>query len=609
MDEYRSATFSIKVFKDLLENTQKLSLLAWKERKFQIITLFVVFIVVSSMPFVQSWTRGELINQLIALTGTSAGEKTLSPFFILVGIIIAAGTLSTIAWTIQGYISKSIYFFLDEKLETGLLLKRAEIDVISHEDPSYSNLLQKINEDGLWRAKNFLERQFFLFQNILEVTIASVILLTASWWVFLIVFLGTIPELFVETKYGRDVWHIHGSRAEVRRRYWNTHGYFTNLSNLLEIRLFQNTKYFLSVIQKMLLAFHKQELKNERKKLFYQLISLIASQGVLAFATVWFVVQVFNGNLLIGTLTFILASIADFRQALSSFLRNIGRQYQDSLFVKDMFTVLDTQPVLVYKEKPTVLSPQKTPTITFEHVSFTYPESVSPTLKNIHFTINPGEKIALVGINGAGKTTLIKLLCRFYDPTEGKILIDGIDLKEIDLESWYRIMGILFQDYTNFRIPVHEAIAVGNTALEENFEKIQSSAHESEASIFISKWAKQYQQMLGKEFTDGVEPSVGQWQKLAIARTLYRNPHIYVLDEPTASIDAEAEAKIFERLEKLPDDRTVILISHRFSTVRHANQIIVLEEGTISEQGTHAELLKNNKTYARLFKLQARGYQ
>ena len=247
--------------------------------------------------------------------------------------------------------------------------------------------------------------------------------------------------------------------------------------------------------------------------------------------------------------------------------------------------------------------------IVFDNVSFSYPGAGKPTLKNISLKITAGEKIALVGSNGAGKTTLIKLLCRFYDPTEGKITVNGRDLKEIKLESYYSMIGVLFQEYSNYRLLVKEAIGVGRASARMNLDKIIKAAEQSDADLFISKWADKYEQQLGKEYTCGVEPSIAQWQKLALARAFYRDPNIYILDEPTSSIDGEAEAKIFEKLGQLPADRTVILISHRFSTVRKANRIVVMEDGAITENGTHEELLANDRTYARLFKLQAKGYQ
>lgn len=221
-------------------------------------------------------------------------------------------------------------------------------------------------------------------------------------------------------------------------------------------------------------------------------------------------------------------------------------------------------------------------------------------------SIRAGEHLAIVGANGAGKTTLGKLLCRFYDPTEGEILVDGHNLKDINLNSWYSCLGLLPQDYANYQLAVKEAIAVGGNDFD--IERVYKAGKMSEADAFINSYPDKYEQRLGKIFHNGREPSIGQWQKLAIARLFYRNPYIYILDEPTSSVDAQSEIKIFECLNKVAKDKIVIFISHRFTTVKQANKICVIEKGVITENGTHEELLANKKTYADLFQMQARSY-
>lgn len=330
---------------------------------------------------------------------------------------------------------------------------------------------------------------------------------------------------------------------------------------------------------------------------------------MIAYALVVLVEKVIAESILIGTFTFFLASIGGLRQSLSGFFGNLGRQYHDGLFIGDVFALLDLKEVVERPKSGIRLDPAKTPEIRFENVSFSYPGAGRATLKDFSLVILPGEKVALIGINGAGKTTFVKLLCRFYDPDDGKILIDGHDLRDIDLESWYTLLSVLFQDYAKYHFIVKEAIAVGRIESKFSLERVKDAAKTSEADVFIEELARGYEQKLGKEFTGGIEPSVGQWQKLALARTFYRDPAILVLDEPTSSIDAEAEAHIFERVEALSQNRTVILISHRFSTVRHASKIAVIEDGTVTELGTHDALLEFKGTYARLFYLQARGYK
>ncbi|MEK7078517.1 MAG: ABC transporter ATP-binding protein [Patescibacteria group bacterium] len=606
MDKEKQEKLSFSVFREMLRNSVRLSAMIWKENKGSVIALGLVFLIVSAASFLQSGSRGLLINELVKIAGTGVVGSYL---FILVGVLILATLIPSVLFTVQNYLSKLFYFFLEEKFDTLVIQKKGEIDVAIHEDPQHKDLFNRVTEEGTWRVRNFIDREFFIFQNLIEVTIASIVLIFSQWWVFLVILIGTLPELVVETRYGRMIWGIHSGRAETRRKYWELHGHFNVLSSLVELKLFQNTQYFLSTIKELFRSFQLEEKKNERKKLIHQLIVLCFSQVVIAFAIVYFTLQVVKGNLLIGTLTFVLTAIGDLRQSLSGLFSNLGRQYQDSLFVTDIFKMLDLKPVVKKLEKSIVLDQNKTSEIVFDNVTFSYPGTKKKVLKNFSLKISPGEKLALVGVNGAGKTTFVKLLCRFYDPDDGRIIVGGHDLKEIDLESWYSQLGAIFQDYARYHFVVKEAITVGRSGNVSSLEKVKEAAKASEADKFIEEWEKKYESMLGKEFTEGIEPSIGQWQKLALARTFYRDPKVLILDEPTSSIDAEAEAKIFEKLELLPKDRTVILISHRFSTVRQANKIGVIEEGELKELGTHEDLLKLNGTYAHLFNLQAKGYK
>lgn len=602
----KEKTFSVAVFKELAKNSFYLSRIVWKEKKGSVLVMLAVFLGLSFIPFLESGARGEIINKLVE----SLGNKNIDPKLVLAtGVFVLSIFLFLIFSAIQNYIARIFFFFTGEKFELLIIKKKGELDVAIHEDPKYNNLLNKVTEQGVWRMQNFIERQFYIFQNILEVIIASAIIIFLKWWILPIILLGAIPEFITEAKYGKDVWGIHTTRAETRRRYWDLHRHFNWLPSIIELKLFQNIPYFFSSIKELFQGFQQEEKKNEKKKLLYRLVSISFSQIAFGFAVVWFIFEVINGNLLVGTLTFVLASMGSMRQAMSGLFSNMGRQYQDNLFVTDFFSFINIKPAIKKSPQGIILDPNKTPKISFNNISFSYPGADRTALKNFSLTIPPGEKIALVGVNGAGKTTLIKLLCRFYDPDKGNITIDDYDLKEIDLESWYGQMGAIFQEYAHYHFTVKEAIAIGRTGPKSSLEKVKDAAKAAEADIFIEEWEKNYEQMLGKEFSEGVEPSIGQWQKLALARTFYRDPRVMILDEPTSSIDAEAEAKIFEKLETLPSDRTIILISHRFSTVRQANRIAVIENGEIREIGIHKELMELNGTYSRLFNLQARGYK
>lgn len=597
---------SFSAFWGIIKNSRRLSKMIWKEKKGMIIAIVFVFLILSFSPFLQSGTQGLLINELISIEKNGEINYYLA---LLISAVALFMFIPEIFRKLQEYLSQLFFLFMGEKFEILAIKKKGEIDIAVHENPKFNDLLNKISEKGMFGAPNFIERQFYLTQNLIEFIIASVIILSFKWWIFIIIFAGAIPEFAAGIIYGQNVWGIHDAKAEVRRKYWNLRKHFDYIPSVIELKTFQNTKHFLSIIKELYHSFLKEQIKNERKRIINEFIAVLISQAAMIFAMIFFIVQVTAGNMLIGTLVFVIGSMGHLKNALSSLFINLGRQYQDSLFVSDFLEFLDIKPVIKKPETGIVLNKNKTPEIIFDNITFSYPGTEKIILKNFSLKISPGEKLALIGVNGAGKTTLIKLLCRFYDPTEGKILIDGRDLKEIDLESWYYNLGVLFQDYDHYHFVVKNAIAVGRSGNGTDMQKIRISAKASEADIFIEEWENSYNQMLGRQFNEGTEPSIGQWQKLALARTFYRDPRILILDEPTSSIDAESEAKIFEKLENLPHDRTVILISHRFSTVRHADKIAVIKNGELKEIGKHEELLEKNGIYAKLFNLQAKGYK
>lgn len=294
---------------------------------------------------------------------------------------------------------------------------------------------------------------------------------------------------------------------------------------------------------------------------------------------------------------------------MGGLLRNLNTVFDSSLYVQSLFDILEVQPIIKESEHPVKIDSNRPPLIEFKNVSFAYPDTSYKILDNFSLTINPGEKVAFVGENGAGKSTIIKLLTRFYDVSAGEILINGINIKELSLEDWYSHIGVLFQDFNRYEDAASENIYLGKNNQPKEIEQIVTASKLAGSHEMVEKFDKKYEQMLGRMFEGGLELSGGQWQKIALARAFFRNAPILVLDEPTSAIDAKAESQIFERVEKLSRDKTVIIISHRFSTVRNADKIFVMDKGRIKESGTHQELLKLNGQYAEMFRLQAKGYQ
>jgi ATP-binding cassette subfamily B protein len=323
---------------------------------------------------------------------------------------------------------------------------------------------------------------------------------------------------------------------------------------------------------------------------------------------VWGIYLVWKGQIDLGGFTFLMGTVGIARDSMAQFFGSVARQYENALFADDFLEMMRLEPMI--KNPATGIKIDSIQRIEFEHVSFAYPGGRGEVLHDISFELSCGDKVALVGLNGSGKTTLIKLLCRFYDPTSGRVLVNGIDLRELELESYYARMSALFQEYLNYRsFNVSEAIEFGRSDRELDVPKRDQAASDSESADFIREFANGYDQILGKWFTGGEGLSVGQWQKLALARAFYRGSDLLILDEPTASVDAQSEMKIFDKIASMGAQQTALFISHRFSTVLQANRIMMLEEGRITENGSHAELLANNRSYARLYRMQAKAFE
>lgn len=585
-------------------NILRLATADWRDRKWRVIPQIIVSLLISVLPFVQSGTLALLIN-----TVTNPANAEAAWIALVVFLAIAGSFLPEYVYALKGYVDKRHWLAMQTDYEIAFHRKKAQIDVCMYEDPKFLNLLQKLEEEWIYPLLRLTDAQYLNIQNIIEVIVASAILITLDPWLLVLVIGASLPTFIVEAKYGYGMWGIYDANAPERRRYESYRHYFSRNTDLLEIRLFQSANFFLNRMKEMFTGFLSQQAKLERRKLGWQMLAVSIAAAGVGLAVFLIVNKALTGAIQVGTMAFLLYAIRDLRNACSGFLLSLGGQYKDSLIATDSFKILDAGPRLPVALHPRNLMLDGPPLIELQNVSFSYPGTDRMILKDVSLKIEPGERLGLVGINGAGKTTLVKLLCRIYDPTSGRVLINGVDIRDADVETWWNAIAVLFQDYANFKMNAKDVIAMGR-ASESGADAplARLAAEQSGASEFIEEWKEGYEQMIGRDF-DGLELSKGQLQKIALARVFYRKPKLMILDEPTASIDAEAERKIFEQLENLPRDASSILISHRFSTLRNADRICILKDGTVSELGTHEELMKNGGEYARLFRLQADGYK
>lgn len=481
----------------------------------------------------------------------------------------------------------------------------SHLDVPHLENAETQSLIATVRDNASWRVSSFLERTAHLLFHVVALVSAIVLLVPYGWWIPLAIILLSLPRLWVRARCGELAWSIYGSGAPQVKQLHYQQWLLSDPAAIRETRIFRSQEALLERfrgLQDGLFDLNRVPLDRFRR---WALLPMAIETLVLIGLALVLVPQVAAGVLTLGAFTLYLGLIETVNGAAGGIVNTLGSMGEDALFVRDYRRVLTLPPILVHAPSaPTV--PRRVPRIEFEEVCFAYADGPA-VLDRISFAIEPGQHLALVGINGAGKSTIIKLLCRFYDPTAGRILIDGVDLRDLDLPTWHACLGTLFQDFVRFHFTVRDNILLGDPRREDE-AALRRAAELAGAHDFITRLPRGYDQALGREFDGGLELSVGQWQKLAIARAFYQLAPVLIMDEPTSAVDAESEAAIFANLEHAYRERTVIFISHRFSTVRNADRILVLAGGRIIEDGTHADLMGQEGLYARMYRTQAKGY-
>jgi ATP-binding cassette subfamily B protein len=391
---------------------------------------------------------------------------------------------------------------------------------------------------------------------------------------------------------------------------YRTTQYLQDKHKLQETKIFGTRNYLITFLSGLHTQFYNRQLKNMRSTQVQTFGGLTTEVLVSGAVTLWLIRRVLNHSLSLANYSFYSGIIMQFGSSLGLIASSLNFIYDNNEFMKDLYRVFDVVPSMPQSLHPVTLDTTLTPTIVFENVTFSYPGNKVKALRKVNFTISAGDKVAFVGENGAGKTTIIKLLLRFYDPDNGRILVNGVDARELDLASYYHHIGVLFQNFNDYPFTVRDNIALGRVEHFDDNQGVYRAAQIANAEPFIEKYPKKYQQVLEVSFKNGIEPSGGQWQRIALARALFRNAGILILDEPTAAVDAKSEYEIFKTLEAQSQGKTTIIISHRFSTVRRAKTIFVMRDGAIIEKGPHKELMKNSAgLYKEMFDKQAEGYQ
>jgi ATP-binding cassette subfamily B protein len=428
-------------------------------------------------------------------------------------------------------------------------------------------------------------------------------------WLILLLLVAVIPAFLGESYFNDKTYALSRQQTTERRELDYLRYLGASDDTAKEVKLFSLSDFLIDRFRTLSEKFYRDNgALAIRRSAWGTIFALLGSSGYYA-AYVVIIIKAIHGSLSIGDLTFLAGSFRQLRSLLEGILTRFTSVSQGAIYLQDLFEFFEIRPRIIRNPHPRPFPRPIREGFRFENVGFRYMNSERWANRHLTFTLRPGEKLALVGENGAGKTTLIKLLARLYDPTEGRILLDGIDLREYDPEELRSQIGIIFQDYLRYQMTVAQNIAVGNIARKDDRPLIEASAQQSLADVLTAKLPDKYDQALGRRFRQGVELSGGEWQKIALARAYMRDAQLLILDEPTAALDARAEYEVFQRFADLTKGKSAVLISHRFSTVRMADRILVLDKGELIEIGSHEELLEKNGRYAELFHLQAQGYR
>lgn len=592
--------------KKIIANLFSLLKIAWGEDKKFLLGYFITSLFSALLLFVVFFLYKTMIDQVFK----SLVNKEITFVFLIVGSYLMSEYLSrfftnTLNSQYFEYILRSKFLNV---LTRRFMEKLARLDFSNLEDGEVRNLIAKVEDTYSWRLFENLRVISYMIYSVASLILAFFVAIRFHPVYLIALFFLSTPLYYFRAKYGNINWSIYTKNSKKINYLWYMRYLFTNFNTLSEIKIYELKNFFLGKTKNLQNEIIEQYKKPILKYIFWSTLASLFIPVVIFFFLNNFINQIiFSQKFSLGDFTFFLNAMFTFTGQTSSLLVSLGGIVENNLYVDDYFKLLNLKNKIINSKSARRLKTITPREIKFDNVSFTYPGSKKPVLKNINLTIKTGQDIAIVGPNGAGKTTLIKLLFRFYDPTFGKILVDGIDLKKINLDDWYRHLGVLFQDFAKYYLTVKENIEFGD--IKNVKKKSVKEALANAQGNDLLKLPKKIDQILGRWFEDGEEISVGQWQKLAISRALYRNAPILILDEPTSNIDAQAEFKIFNNLKKTYLKKTLIFISHRFSTVRIADHIYVLKGGRIVEQGKHQDLVIQNGIYSKYFKIQKQGYK
>ncbi|PWS33073.1 ABC transporter ATP-binding protein [Pedobacter paludis] len=590
-----------------LRNLPSLFKLVWQSSPSKTIISFSLRILRSAMPVALLYVGKLIIDEVVVLS-TSATGGNMHRLWELVGLqfflAIMNDALSRMINLTDSLLGDQFSNYTSMKI----MEHAATLDLDQFEDSVFYDKLERARQQTVGRSV-MLSQVMSQIQDLISMAFLLTGLIAFNPWLILLLVLAIIPSFLGESYFNSKNYALSRSQTPERRELDYVRYLGASDETAKEVKIFGLSDFIMNRFKTLSDKFYKDNSKLAvRRSLWGTFFSILGTIGYYA-AYGFIVYETVTGKSTVGNLTFLAGSFRQLSSLMETMLSRFTMVSQGAIYLQDFIDFFEIKPKIT---KPKDALPFPNPIqsgFVFENVGFQYHNSDRWANRNLSFELKPGEKLALVGENGAGKTTLVKLLARLYDPSEGRILLDGKDLKSYDLDDLRHNLGIIFQDYIRYQMTFYQNIAVGNIKEIDNEQLVKTAAELSLADQLAQKLPGAYQQWLGRKFNDGIELSGGEWQKVALARAYMKDAQVLILDEPTSALDARAEYEVFQRFAQLTTGKSAVLISHRFSTARLADRILVLEKGTLLESGTHDQLLKSGGRYAELFNLQARGYK
>ncbi len=586
-------------------HVQRSFLLVWKaSKKWTILSVFLT-VVKSVFPLL-----GLYVMKLIVDTVTDGISSGYNPDLMhrVVWLVIAAFVVAVIQSALSicsSYVSEVQTAVLTDYISTMLHDKSLGLDLAYYENPQYYDTLHRAQQEGVHRPGRIVNGLVQILRNGVSFTAMVGLLFVFHWSVALLIILSTVPGVIVQAVFSRKYYNWQKERTQMQRKTSYFSSILTGGQYAKELRLFQLGDFFSRAFLSLRKVLRGEQLSLSRKRGFADFTAQAFSSIILFCCLFFIALRALHGLITVGDMVMYYQAFQRAVSALKGLFVSIVSLYEDNMFVGYFFEFLDIKNRIVDPENPRTLPEKIEQSIAFEHVSFQYPGQRDLVLKDVSFSVGPGEVVALVGANGAGKSTIVKLLCRLYDPEKGRILLDGIPLSEFRPAELRRMISAVFQDFARYHLTARDNIRFGDITLPPDAKEVEEAAVKANVHDFINKLPQGFDTMLGRWFQSGEELSMGEWQKIVLARAFLRKASFIILDEPTSSLDTLTEYHLFTKFKELIEGRSALIISHRFSTVRMADRIYVLSDGRVAEHGTHEELMAENGIYADMYNKQA----